>query len=50
LPQYAALREIEDKVLELKKENVKVYVICSGITYGQGEEVFYQLFKAAWLQ
>lgn len=37
-------------MLELKKENVKVYVICSGITYGQGEDVFYELFKAAWLQ
>lgn len=37
-------------MLGLKKENVKVYVICSGITYGQGEEVFSELFKAAWLQ
>lgn len=50
LPQYKALKDIEDEVLKVKKENVKCYVICSGITYGQGESVFYELFKAAWLQ
>jgi adenylate kinase len=29
---------------------VKVFVVCPGIIYGCGEDTFYPLFKAAWLQ
>ena len=29
---------------------LKVYVLCSGILYGNGETVFYNHFKKAWLQ
>lgn len=50
LPQYQFMREVEDKVLAIKRENVKVFVICPGIIYGCGENTFYPLFKAAWLQ
>jgi hypothetical protein len=35
--EYERIKEIEDLVLSFKKENVKVYVIASGITYGNGE-------------
>ena len=34
------IKEIEDLVLEAKKEGVKTYVISCGVIYGQGEEVF----------
>lgn len=27
-----------------------MHVLCSGIRYGLGENRFYELFKAAWLQ
>jgi len=43
------LKELEDLVLELNIENLKVFVICSGIFYGAGELVFKNHFKAAWL-
>lgn len=50
VPGYEKMKELEDMVLEFKKENVKVYVICSGILYGLGETVFYEHLKSAWLQ
>jgi len=27
-----------------------VYVLCSGLLYGNGEDIFYEYFKQAWLQ
>jgi len=50
--EYERIKEIEDEVLKFKKENLKVYVIGSGITYGNGETetVFGKWFKSAWLQ
>lgn len=50
LPQYQFMRDIEDKVLAIKRENIKVFVVCPGVIYGCGEDTFYPLFKAAWLQ
>lgn len=44
------IKEIEDAVLNFKKEGVKTYVISCGVLYGQGEEVFNTHFKKAWLQ
>jgi nucleoside-diphosphate-sugar epimerase len=41
---------MEDTILACKKDGLKVIVICGGVRYGQGEYVFYDLFKAAWLQ
>lgn len=32
------------------KPNLRSFVLCSGIQYGNGEEVFYEHFKEAWLQ
>ena len=50
--EYQRIKEIEDIVLQFKKENIKVYVIAAGITYGNGETetVFSTRFKSAWLQ
>ncbi len=35
--EYEEIKRIEDAILEFKKENVKTYVIASGIQYGNGE-------------
>jgi adenylate kinase len=49
-PEYDEIRRIEDEVLSFKKENLKTYVISAGILYGNGETVFNEHFKSAWLQ
>ena len=41
---------MEDKVLSLNKENLKVLVVCPGVLYGAGEIIFKNHFKAAWKQ
>jgi adenylate kinase len=33
-----------------KKQNVKSYVLCAGVLYGEGELGFYEMFKQSWLQ
>ena len=38
--EYAEVKRIEDLVLNFKKENVKTFVIGSGIQYGSGECIF----------
>ena len=48
-PEYEEIKRIEDEILEFKKENVKTYVISSGIMYGKGESIFNNHFKKAWL-
>ncbi|CAD8139433.1 unnamed protein product [Paramecium pentaurelia] len=48
--QYQQLKEWEDMVLGLQKENLKVIVVCSGLIYGKGELLFQKYFKKAWLQ
>ena len=50
--EFERIKEIEDLVLSFKKENLKIYVVASGITYGNGETetVFSKRFKSAWLQ
>jgi hypothetical protein len=49
--KYSKFKEIEDKILALNglKENLKAYVIASGVQYGQGENALVSVFKAAWL-
>ncbi len=47
---YERMKELEDIVLNFKKENVKVFVVCCGVLYGLGETVFYEHMKSAWLQ
>lgn len=47
--EYELIKQIEDEILEFKKENLKVYVIASGVLYGNGENIFNQHLKQAWL-
>jgi len=28
---------------------LKVHVLCAGLRYGNGEDIFYEIFKSAWL-
>jgi len=48
--EYEEVKRIEDEILEFRKENVKTYVIASGVMYGKGESIFNNHFKKAWLQ
>ncbi|EGR29401.1 hypothetical protein IMG5_156430, partial [Ichthyophthirius multifiliis] len=51
-PKYERMKQLETLCLSINnlKPNLRSYVICSGIQYGNGEDVFYELFKEAWLQ
>jgi adenylate kinase len=42
IEEYSIIKEVEDEVLNFKKENVKTYVISAGILYGKGEAIFNQ--------
>ena len=48
--EYARIKEVEDRVLNFKKENVKTYVISAGVLYGLGESIFNHHFERAWKQ
>ena len=52
LPNYDMLKSVETLCISAgnSKPNLKSYVLCAGILYGNGEEVFYNLFRRAWLQ
>ena len=49
-PGFEDLLKIENELLEFKKENLKVYVVSAGVPYGNGETVFNEHFRSAWLQ
>ena len=48
--EYARIKEVEDRVLQFKKEGVKTYVISAGVLYGLGEAIFNHHFERAWKQ
>jgi adenylate kinase len=50
IEEYKIIKEVEDEVLNFKKENVKTYVISAGILYGKGEAIFNSHIQKAWLQ
>ena len=50
IEEYRIIKEVEDEVLNFKKENVKTYVISAGILYGKGEAIFNSHIQKAWLQ
>lgn len=52
LPQYEGLKALETMCLSAgsSKPNLKSFVLCAGVLYGMGEQVFYNHFKTAWLQ
>lgn len=47
---YKKFKEFEDYLLNLKFDNLNIYIICAGIPYGGCETVFTYFFKSAWLQ
>ena len=47
--EYEEIKMIEDEVLSFKKDNVRIYILASGIMYGAGESIFENHFKKAWL-
>lgn len=51
-PKFQGLKTLEDKALAAMKtkDNLKVYVLCSGILYGNGEDAFYTHMQQAWVQ
>jgi adenylate kinase len=51
-PKYQSFKTLENIALAAMKikDNLKVYVLCSGVVYGNGEEILYTHFKQAWLQ
>jgi len=50
-PRFQALKTLETLALSSVKAQpkLKVYVLCAGILYGNGERVFYNHFKKSWL-
>lgn len=51
-PRFQTLKTLETLALSSVKAQPKlrVYVLCAGILYGNGERIFYNHFKKAWLQ
>lgn len=50
MDKYKKMKKMEDLILQLQgRENLKILVVCSGVLYGEGEVVFRNHFKAAWL-
>ncbi|CAK0883252.1 unnamed protein product [Prorocentrum cordatum] len=48
-PKFQEWKAIETQVLALKdKPGVYPYVVCCGVPYGNGEDAFLGLFRAAW--
>mmetsp|Transcript_41711 Transcript_41711/g.126270 ORF Transcript_41711/g.126270 Transcript_41711/m.126270 type:complete len:728 (-) Transcript_41711:130-2313(-) len=48
-PKFQEWKTIETLVLALKeKGTIRPYVVCAGVPYGNGEDAFLSLFKAAW--
>jgi adenylate kinase len=48
--EYEEIKRLEDEVLAFKKDNVRIYILASGIMYGAGECILENHFKRAWLQ
>lgn len=50
LPAYEYLRSLENQALAAgkAKENLKVYVLCAGIVYGNGEDALFDLVDTAY--
>jgi adenylate kinase len=49
-PKFQNFKTLETLALSgNNKGNLTTYVICAGLIYGNGENVFYSLFRKAWL-
>lgn len=49
IEEYQIIKQVEDEVINFKKENVKTYVLSAGILYGKGEAIFNSHIQKAWL-
>ncbi|PRP75482.1 hypothetical protein PROFUN_10660 [Planoprotostelium fungivorum] len=47
-PNYKNHLLAEKLLLRNKKANLRPYVVCSGLLYGEGEDLLHPLFKSAW--
>jgi hypothetical protein len=47
--EYEEIKRIEDELLAFKKDNVRIYILASGIMYGAGESILESHLKRAWL-
>lgn len=47
---YKEIKQYEDELLNLKYENLTIYVICAGLPYGNAQTIFNYHFKSSWLQ
>ena len=47
--KYESFKSLETLCLSAgnSKKNLKTYVLCSGVLYGNGEDVFFKHFKVA---
>lgn len=52
IPKYEMFKWIEKLAKEAASANsmLEVFVLCSGLLYGEGENIFYDFFMEAWLQ
>eukprot|EP00347_Sterkiella_histriomuscorum_P003365 403364574 len=52
-PRFQNHKQIENLLMaaQKSKRNLRVHVVCSGLTYGKGEtnEIFYEFYRRAWL-
>ena len=52
-PKYQQVKTIEMLAMAAQRasKNLKVYVVCSGLSYGNGEsnDIFYEFFRSSWL-
>ena len=50
-PKYQHVKTLEMLAMAAGRasRSLKVYVVCAGLVYGNGEDVFYEFFRSAWL-
>lgn len=46
--EYGRIKDVEDRVLNFKREGVKTFVISAGVLYGNEEAIFNSHFEKAW--
>lgn len=45
--KFKHLKDLEDMALSIQRDNLKVIVVCAGIQYGKGEQIFQKHFKVS---
>lgn len=50
-PRFQQIKTLEMMALAAQKfsKSLKVHIVCAGLPYGNGESVFYEFFRKAWL-